>query len=301
MLIHRCCLVALLAALTVCLYGHGDVHEQIVALTAEIAEDPGNAELYRRRSELYLQHGEPDAAAADMLQAQRMDPAGEAYDFLLGRIYHQGGWHATALIYLDVLLEAEPDHQLGRLERAETYTALGDHTRAAADYDHVWPLLDRPTPSHALARASAHAQREGGGLEAAIAVLDEAIERMGDLVVFHDAVITYALELMDYDLALERVDRMMENARRKEWWHLRRGKICVTAGRTDEARAAFAAVHAAIDELPPHVRQRGTTQDLYTAASKALADLASQSEPVPEEHEAQTPTTTAENAVTPTP
>jgi predicted negative regulator of RcsB-dependent stress response len=58
------------------------------------------------------------------------------------------------------------------------------------------------------------------------------------------------ISLRRFDDALSRVDLLTSTSERRELWLKRRGDILVSAGRQDEARAAYVAAQTAIAALP---------------------------------------------------
>jgi predicted negative regulator of RcsB-dependent stress response len=85
--------------------------------------------------------------------------------------------------------------------------------------------------------------------------MDEGLKRFGPLVGMQ----LYAIELecarKHFDEALTRLETISARAERKERWLVRRGEILTLAGRRDEARKSFTAALAAIESLPPRLRQ----------------------------------------------
>ena len=69
-----------------------------------------------------------------------------------------------------------------------------------------------------------------------------------------------------YERALERLERIAAQSPRKEPWLIRRGEILEQAGRTDEARAAYAGALEAIESLPSTRRWNRAAQRLEATA-----------------------------------
>ena len=75
------------------------------------------------------------------------------------------------------------------------------------------------------------------------------------------------------DDALARLAKIIDATPRKERWLLRRGELLEKASRTDAAREAFAAAHAALEAVPADRRATAAMQDLAKSIDAALARL----------------------------
>jgi predicted Zn-dependent protease len=55
-------------------FGHGDLHEQITKISAQITETPDNPQLWLTRADLHQSHRNPKAARHDLLEATLIQP-----------------------------------------------------------------------------------------------------------------------------------------------------------------------------------------------------------------------------------
>jgi len=250
-------------------FAHGPLLEQIEKLTAEIARDPANAQLYIRRGELHRVHEEWDAALADYRRAHALAPAEDRIDFLRGRALQEGGRSAQARTALDVYLARHPGHTEARVARARALRALGEYRAAADDYAHAIERTSRPDPDLYLERA--RTELAAGDPVQAIAGIDAAVERLGPIPSLQLFAIELDVKQGRIDAALLRLDMLAARSPRKETWLARRGEILAQAGRPDEARTAYAAALAALEALPPAPRQTKAIVDLEGQLRSALA------------------------------
>jgi len=265
--------VAVLLVASSSLQAHGDLHEQIAAVTQRIAEHPRDAALYFRRAELHRQHEAWDSAWADLETAGRLDAALADLERLRGQVLLESGRPAEARPHLDRQLQRNPEDGLAYLFRARALFACGLAKEAARDYTRALARLERPQPQHYLERAQA--QRQAGPVYYADAIrgLDEGLARLGTNVSLELAAGDIEIELKQYDAALARVDRIAAQAARKGPWLFRRGEILERARRPDEARAAYAQALAAIEALPRARRHVRMTNELEVRVRAALARL----------------------------
>jgi predicted Zn-dependent protease len=234
---------------------HGDVHDQIVALTEEIQRSPTNAELYVRRGELQRVHGDYDSAQADYEHAFLLNPALPTIDLLRSRVFLEAGWPVSAEALADRVVKKYPTHSEGLLIRARARAKQGKGEAAAADYTTAIGLMNQPGPELYVERARALTELGPDHWTVALKGLDEGVQKLGPLVTLQLYAVDLEVKQQKYDAALKRLDLLASKSPRKETWLARRGEILVSAGRPKEARAEFVAAREAIGKLPPARRQ----------------------------------------------
>jgi tetratricopeptide (TPR) repeat protein len=263
-------LFAALALRAAASFAHGPVHEQIEALTSRIERTPDDASLYLARGELHRVHRDWSAALADYDAAAKRDPGLSRVDLCRGRTLLEADRPAEAKTALDLFLAREPSSAEGLVARARTLTALNDPDTAARDYTSALERIDSPGPELYIERAQALASIGESRRAEAIQGLDEGIRRLGPLVTLELPAIELDLDAKLYDSALERVERVSSQSQRKERWLVRRGEILSQAGRSLEARAAFAEAITSIEALPSRIRSTRAMADLEARARAAL-------------------------------
>ena len=244
------------------LHAHGDLSEQIEAVTVQIARTPQDAELYLRRGELYRAHGDWPAARADYDKAAALAPGWPTVDLVRGRFFLAVGAFTDAKQALDRFLSVEPTNVQGLVARALALKAGGQPLAAVADFDKAIEAASQPDPDFYLQRAQALVAAGTEHIDEAIRGLDEGLQRLGHPVTLTLSAIDLEIMRGRVDAALRRLEEMSARSPRKERWLARRGEILEQAKRQAEAREAYTAAVAAIDALPDY--RRGT---------KAVADL----------------------------
>ncbi len=253
----NCPLLILAASLATAIatFGHGDLHEQIVAITAEIATKPDDAQLYLRRAELHRAHEDWLDAAKDYDRAAMVAPELSAVDLGRGKMLLASGQPAAAITVLDRFIERTPNFPDAVVTRARAKEKIGEHAAAAADYSRAIEMAGRPEPEYYTERAQALAAGGPEQYPAALRGLDEGIAKLGPIVTLTIPAIELELRTKNFDAALARIDRHLANAPRKETWLARRADILSQAGRAAEARGAYESTLAAIDALPVYRKQ----------------------------------------------
>jgi tetratricopeptide (TPR) repeat protein len=247
---------------------HDGLHEQIAAVTQEIAASPKDALLYLKRGELYRVHRDWERAASDYDTALRLDPALSAVYFARGRMLLESGRPAEAKVALDLFLGGAPDNGEALVERARAFVALNRARDAAADYTRAIEVLPTPDPAHYSERASTLAGV--GFVDEAIRGLDAGIAKIGPIVTLELHAIELERGAGRYDAALARVEVLASASPRKESWHVLRGEILAQAGRSEDARCAFADALESIAMLQPDRRSMRAMRDLDARARRGM-------------------------------
>lgn len=250
---------------------HGDIHVQIHLLNPKIKKAP-SAALYVKRGDLYRLDEDYTAALADFQRAEKLDPKLDTIYLGRGRTLFEAGRHQEALPALDHLLEMKPDHPDGRILRARVNAALDDNPSAIRDYDHVVATVPSPSPDCFLERSVALTKLDRP--QDAVLSLDEGVSRLGNLQALQLAALEIETTLKQYSAALVRIDQAMAPLQRKEQWLTRRGEILQSAGRSEEAKAAYTAALAAIQTLPSTPRSAKPTRELESRLQTLLEAIA---------------------------
>ena len=241
---------------------HGDLDEQIAAVTKRIEKDPRNAALYLKRGQLHRMHGEWDAAMADLDQTSMLNPDLAVADLARGRTLLEANWPIFAKLTLDRFLAKQPTHTDGLVMRARVLVKLHQPVAAAEDFTRAIANRTEPEPYLFIERAQALASAGDDRIEEALRGLEEGVKKLGPLVTLQVPAIELELKRKRYDAALARLDTIAVQSPRKETWLTRRAEILAQAGRLTEARAAQMAALAAIESLPPSRRRDKTTLEL---------------------------------------
>lgn len=257
-----CCfaVAGILAGLPGVAAAHGDLHEQIVAVTTEIEKQPGSAALFLKRAELHRLHGDAAAATDDYDVAAALDRSLSAVHLGRGQLHLAEGRGTAARGEVDLFLKANPDHAFGYLVRAQAKALENQHLSAAEDYAHAIRLSPTPEPEHFLAQAKSLVAAGPEHLPAALAVLDNGMTKLGPAVTLGLQAVEWEVRLGQYDEALARLEKMGKSAPRQEFWLERQGDVLRLATRHAEADARFESALKALHSQPPRIRSGQTAQ-----------------------------------------
>ena len=252
---------------------HGDLHEQIAAMSRRVEQEPERAELYLQRGQLHRAHREWDAALADYEQAERLDPGLLIVDFLRGVALLDAGRPEAARAAHDRFLARRPDHAEAHATRARAHVALGERLAAARDFSRAIALLPQPRPEYYLERARALTAAGSEYLDEALRGLDAGLDTLGPIVTLQLYAIDLELARERPGAALARLDRTLRQAGANPTWLARRGEILERAGRPGEAREAYASSMAALERLAPSRRKTKAMDELAVRVRTALERL----------------------------
>lgn len=251
---------------------HGEVHELIDVLSAQIEKSPANATLYLERGELYRVHHNYTEAGADFETAARLQPTLIVVDFFRGELCFDIGKFADAIVALDKYLAQKPREYRALSTRGKAHAKLLQFDRAIADFDAA--LAFSPTPAPELYIDRIRALEGGRGAEAAIEGVNAAILKLGDVSNFHLLGIDFEVKLKRYDAALKRVEILAAQSPRKERWLLLKAEILLSAGEIADAKSALCSALSNIEALPSFRRQTTATIELENKIKTTLAALA---------------------------
>jgi tetratricopeptide (TPR) repeat protein len=265
----RAVLILLMVLVAPRAMAHGEVHQRINALTADIARARTNpAPIYFQRAELYRLDQDFTNALADLDKVLQLDPTIVRAEFCRGRVYFEANRPQEALQSLDKYLAGKPPDVEAFTTRARVLKQIGRHAAAAEDYT---AAIGISTSGPELYIERAEAYRAMGKLEEAIRSLDEGIRKMGPLVTLQLPAIDLEVAANRHERALARIDAVTARLQRKETWLFRRGEVLRQAGREAEARNNYREALAALNRLPPSHRRTRATLDLESRIQSALA------------------------------
>jgi Tfp pilus assembly protein PilF len=250
---------------------HGNLHEQIEAVSARLRAEPRNVELLFHRAELYRDHEEWALAAADYDRVEALAPGRALVHLGRGKLLLATGEPAAALAQLDRFLAREPTHVDGLATRARIRLALVQPRDAAADFAAAIAASPGPDAELYLAQADALMAAGDENAAAALAVLDAGSARLGKPVTLGLRAVEVEQRRGDVEAALSRLDALRAGQARQEGWLERRGNINAVAGRDADARRDWQAAQQALDALPPRLASTPAMRELRARLARKLA------------------------------
>ena len=227
-------LITILVLSVTALRAHDGIHEQIIAVTAEIKKSPRDAALYLKRAELYRLHREWRNSERDLNAAARLDPTLRIVDLRRGKLLFDKGEFKRARMYLERFSAVEPEAFEGVLALGRTLAKLGDAAGAARWFKKAIEVS--PSDSAEIYVERAEVLANSGSFVEALDGLDEGIAKLGSLVTLETPAIGLEVKLNRFENAIKRIDRIAKGMPRKEPFLLLKGETLIKAGRNCEAR-----------------------------------------------------------------
>jgi tetratricopeptide (TPR) repeat protein len=252
---------------------HDGLHEQIIAVTKEIAKEPNNANLYLKRAELYRLHEEWKNSEKDFDRAEKLNSNLAVVDLGRGKLWLDSKRFSSAKLALEKFLSKEPQSFEGVITIARVSAKLKQPENAVKYFTQAILLSPKDSAEIYLERSQTLA--EAGKIDEAMRGLDEGIERFGGLVVLQNYAIDLEVKRKRYDAALARLDRLAETMPRKESFLLKRGEILLKAGKKCEARKAFAESLNTIEALSDFRKNVHAIQTMKTHLQNLLKQTTS--------------------------
>ena len=266
-------LIVLLLLANVAIAAHGDLDEKIARATEQIVAAPGDAALYLKRGQLYLQHEDWALARTDLRTARRLDETMLVTEFLLAQVCLGEHNLAGALVHADTYLRAIPDAPEALVTRAGIYHRLNNHAACREDLARALSLFSPPVPAHYVLIAEAVMLDDATNVDEALHWLDTGLARFGTDIVLRSKKIDLLERAARYPDALIEVDVLLQTYPRKERWLYRKALLLEAAQRHTEARKAILAAQTAIIRLPTRLQRTTKILELEADCLTALARL----------------------------
>ena len=254
-------------------WGHGDVHQQIEQVTAQLQQHPDDVELLLRRARLHQAHADWAASAADFDRAEVQAPALATIWLARGQMLLAAGRLDEARREVDKFASQKPDVAEGWLTRARVGVKQGRPLDAIADFHRALELPTRPEPEHYLEYAQALTAVNPSRRAEAVDVLDQGLTRLGNLPALGLPAVDLEVQLQRYDAALARLRRLGASSPRPETWLDRQGDVLLLAGRPSEAAQCFRTALETLARRSVTVRARAANQQLQASLEKKLIPL----------------------------
>lgn len=249
---------------------HGDVHEQIDQISAQVHDQPDNPLLLMERGRLHLIDGNPHAAVPDLEKALQMDPENDEALMLHAGALLKSGNAEKALPIVEQILLKQPQHREGLLIRARSLCAVSRFADGVEAYDKVLNNIPRPGPDLFIEQARTAAQSDPHGYRDAVNYLEKGMDILGPLPSLQIEALNYEASNHDVDAAVKRIDELLALGGRQEEWYVRRAEILESSGREFEAHVDYKSAIQMMLDRPDRMKRTEAFQTLFTRAMRGL-------------------------------
>lgn len=259
---------AALAVFLVCnpdsVRAHGDLHERIEAVSAELTSRPEDPDLLFNRGSLYAQHGDHAAAIADFSRVEKITPAQDGLYFAKARSCFGLKDYRTALEELGRIPAPASEAGDVYLWRGRALAKLDQPLNAATNYRTAFAKLDHASPDLFIEFSRTIASAGTNHYPAAITGLDQGISKIGPVITLDLEALDLEVKIGRTDDALARVNRMLEKIPGMVSLLKRKGEILELSGSPMRAKAVYLEALAVIETLPTSRRGTDTNRQLET-------------------------------------
>lgn len=272
------CAALLALSLATGAHAHPGLHEQEQTVEAALAASPEDPERHVARGRIQIEKQEWDAALAAYEKARDLGADDARIALLEGAAYLGADWPQMARARFELILAKKPNDPDARLGRARAWMKLDHPEEATTDYRVVIETMPELQPGYVLEYRDALVAADRSA--DAISALDAGIQRLGQVPALQLAAIDTQVDASNYDDALRRLDRLLATSPGHPQWSARRGEILERAGRTDEARLAYADALQHI-QVRTSGRRARRLDELEDQVRAALARNTNSQEPTP--------------------
>lgn len=247
-------LILALFVLSNTLCAHGDLHEKIQRLSAQIEADPTNTDLYLSRGQTYQQHEDYELAIDDYNKVLSIDDEISIAHLFISQVLFETQQAPAALEKINYYLQLHPGNLAGLQTRAKIHSELGHHQLAAEDHLSILTTTDNLRPELFVNAANSILAANPDGVEKALQIIDNGIAEMGFLITLYTKAIDIAENSGHITYALEKYDEVITQMPRKENWQYRKAQLYEQNENYAEALVCYTEVLKSIYNLPAHHR-----------------------------------------------
>lgn len=253
---------------------HPGAHEALEHFGKQIQLNPQQQSLYIQRGIVYSNDGQYQLAQLDFERAAELgEPVLVSFDF--GVLYYRMADFDRARQYFDQFLVRFPNHAACLEYRARLSRDSGDFDRAIADFRRVFELQENPNPGHYISAAQMLQTMPPDGTEQALAILDQANEKLGITPQIQKYAITLELQRKRPEKAIERMLALEPILGAGPEWKVDLAELLLATGKEREANELLATASLQLDNLrrtPAREQLRGRIDELNKAAIAAKTE-----------------------------
>lgn len=240
---------------------HGDVHEQINALTRAIEQYPDSIVLYADRGELYLLDENINAARSDFSACLQSGLINARVFLGLSKSMESLGYADSAVYYVNLALEQDAAHFPSMEWKGWLLSAMQRYCESAEIYTQLISQAYHPSPSLYI-DASISALQCPESAQDAEEIIREGITRLGRLHVLEKELVSVYLNEKRYSEAIQVQSEIIDRWTIKTSPYYERAQIYLLAGNNEAARNDLHSALQSIDQLPEYKSSTRAMQDM---------------------------------------
>jgi tetratricopeptide (TPR) repeat protein len=244
---------------------HGDLHKRITNVTEEIQKNPDSAKLYFKRGKLYYQHNNYENSLEDFNFAKKLGFHTTEQDFLIAKSNYHLEKYSKSKRLIKRILRIESNNISALKLLADIYFKKEKYEKSAQLYDKVIYNSKVTFPEYYLYASQAwHATNTMDGFERSQSILLKGLEKLGDIIVLYDQLISNYLEVKDFNSAIKFQEKVIKMSNRKERAFLRLADIQIQQELFNEAEISISQAEENFKKLPHRIRNAQFMREFYS-------------------------------------
>ncbi len=240
---------------------HGDVHEQINALTNSIQQFPDSISLYLDRGELYLLDENTSAARSDFFFCVHSGLITSRALMGLSKTMAPLGLRDSSLYFADRALELDPLYYPALEWKGSLLLLMERYCESADVYSRLISLASHPSPAIYIDASLAARQCPERSSNADQFLLD-GMARLGRLHVLEKSLVSIYLEEKRYTEALQVQTEIIDHWAVKTRPYYDRAEIYLLSGNKPAALADLKNALQSLDNLPAYKSATPAMQEM---------------------------------------
>lgn len=240
---------------------HGDVHEQIHALTSSIEQYPDSTSLYADRGELFLLDENINAARSDFSTCILGGMINARVFLGLSKCMESLGYADSAMYYVNLALQQDIAHYPSLEWKGSLLFTMQQYCESAEIYSHLISIADHPSPSLYI-DASVSALQCPESAQDAEQIIKEGITRLGRLHVLEKELVRVYLHDKKYTEALQVQTEIIDHWSVKTYPYYDRALTYLMAGNKEAAHDDLESALQSIDLLPAYKSSAPALQEM---------------------------------------
>ncbi|MDY2586718.1 tetratricopeptide repeat protein [Winogradskyella aquimaris] len=244
---------------------HGDLHKRITNVTEEIQKNPDSAKLYFKRGKLYYQHNNYENSLEDFKNAKKLGLQSAEQDFLIAKSnYHLEKYSKSKRLIKRILRKESINVRALKL-LADIYFKKGGYKKSALLYEEVIYNSKVTFPEYYLYASQAwRAANTMDCFERSQSILLKGLEKLGDIIVLYDQLISNYIEIKDFNSAIKFQEKVIKMSNRKERAFLRLADIQIHKELFNEAEISITQAEENFKKLPHRIRNAKFMREFYS-------------------------------------
>jgi tetratricopeptide (TPR) repeat protein len=256
------------------LNAHGDLHKRIQEVTEEIHKNPDSANLYFKRGKLYYQHSNYINSLKDFKSSGKLGLESVEQDFYIAKSnYHLENFSKSIRTVKRML--KEDSGNVGALKLlADIYFKKSKYEKAANLYDRAILNSEATFPEDYIYASKAwYAIDTEYGHKRSQSILIEGIEKLGDIIVLYNELISNYIEMQDLDSAVKFQNKVIKISNRKERAYLELANIQIQQEKFEEAKISIDKAEDSYKKLPHRIRNAKFMREFYSELKTKKIEL----------------------------